>query len=57
MMEATKDAADLRRQLHDARNEIRRLKGEPEVSEEEGAAAQRESLRRWIEQVTGKVSE
>lgn len=56
-MEATKDAADLRRQLHDARNEIRRLKGEPEVSEEEGAAAQRESLRRWIEQVTGKVSE
>lgn len=25
------------------------------VSEEEAAAAQRESLRRWIEQVTGKA--
>lgn len=39
MRDAVKEAEELRRELRDARNEVRRLKGEPEVTEEMEIAA------------------
>ncbi len=38
---ADRDIADLRRELREARNEARRLRGEPEVTEEQEREAAR----------------
>lgn len=49
LRETLKENDDLRRELRDARNEARRLRGEPEVTEEQEHAAARAAIRERLD--------